>query len=260
MERCIQDLGAGISFLRARATSASCSRQLRRRLARRLLPVAGRAPDRRRYARRARDRNIERKTCRRSTPLPCAPRIRAARRSSPTGSIPRWWMKPTCSPPIPSSTCTTRATVLPMTEWLARYRAAQLARNERITDRALERLRAFDANKDPDAPKDAAFLVFRTAADPRFMDLALDRAIARPAPLGACPRVELRRAAHRPHLQPALVALAMERAPVARRRPEMPRQDQLPVLSVLYSAEPSYFRARSRNGKGRAGPGERNTR
>lgn len=59
-------------------------------------------------------------------------------------------------------------------EWLARYRAAQLARNERITDWALARLRALEADPDPEMPKDHAFLVFRTAADPRFMDLALD--------------------------------------------------------------------------------------
>jgi pimeloyl-ACP methyl ester carboxylesterase len=58
--------------------------------------------------------------------------------------------------------------------WLERYRAAQRARNERITDWALARIRGFDASPDPDGPKDAAFLVFRTAADPRFVDLTLD--------------------------------------------------------------------------------------
>jgi pimeloyl-ACP methyl ester carboxylesterase len=59
-------------------------------------------------------------------------------------------------------------------EWLSRYRAAQLARNERITHWTLERLRSFEADADPEKPKDAAFLVFRTAADPRFVDLTLD--------------------------------------------------------------------------------------
>src|SRR5438132_708192 len=41
-------------------------------------------------------------------------------------------------------------------EWLERYRAAQRARNERITDWALARIRGFDPHPDPDAPKDAA--------------------------------------------------------------------------------------------------------
>src|SRR3982750_2242621 len=59
-------------------------------------------------------------------------------------------------------------------DWLGKYGEAQIARNDHITDRALARLRAFDANPDPEAPKDAAFLVFRTAADPRFVDLTLD--------------------------------------------------------------------------------------
>src|SRR5689334_125215 len=59
-------------------------------------------------------------------------------------------------------------------QWLDRYRQAQRARNDRITDWALARLGTFDANPDPDAPKDAPFLVFRTAADPRFVDLTLD--------------------------------------------------------------------------------------
>lgn len=59
-------------------------------------------------------------------------------------------------------------------DWLQRYRSAQRARNERITDWALARLRALEADSDPERPKDAPFLVFRTAADPRFVDLTLD--------------------------------------------------------------------------------------
>ncbi len=58
--------------------------------------------------------------------------------------------------------------------WLVRYRAAQAARNERITGWALARIRALESNPDPEMPKDAPFLVYRTAADPRFVDLSLD--------------------------------------------------------------------------------------
>ena len=49
-------------------------------------------------------------------------------------------------------------------EFVHRYRAAQEARNRRISDWARERLRTFDE----------PFVVHRTAADPRFLDLSLD--------------------------------------------------------------------------------------
>jgi len=59
-------------------------------------------------------------------------------------------------------------------QWLERYRAAQVARNERVTDWALAQLRFLEANPDPEMPKDAPFLVYRTSADPRFLDLTID--------------------------------------------------------------------------------------
>ena len=58
--------------------------------------------------------------------------------------------------------------------WLTRYRAAQRARNDRITDWVLGRLAALDADLDQDRIKDEPFIVYRTVADPRFLDLSLD--------------------------------------------------------------------------------------
>jgi pimeloyl-ACP methyl ester carboxylesterase len=58
--------------------------------------------------------------------------------------------------------------------WLQRYRAAQRVRNDRLTDRVLERLAALDADPDDELIKDAPFIVYRTVADPRFLDLTLD--------------------------------------------------------------------------------------
>ena len=54
--------------------------------------------------------------------------------------------------------------------WLGKYRAAQLARNERLTDWVLGRL----AEVDGTPASDHAFVVHRTMADPRFLDLSLD--------------------------------------------------------------------------------------
>lgn len=59
-------------------------------------------------------------------------------------------------------------------EWVKAYRAAQLARNRRITETALARIKALEANPDPELAKDGVFIVYRTAADPRFVDLTLD--------------------------------------------------------------------------------------
>lgn len=57
-------------------------------------------------------------------------------------------------------------------EFVARVRAAQRARSERITEWALERLRVLRAR--PGGARDEAFVVHRTYADPRFVDRTLD--------------------------------------------------------------------------------------
>ncbi len=54
--------------------------------------------------------------------------------------------------------------------WLEKYRAAQVARNDRLTDWVLERLKRVEGT--PAA--DQAFVIHRTMADPRFLDLSLD--------------------------------------------------------------------------------------
>ena len=57
--------------------------------------------------------------------------------------------------------------------WIATYRAAQHARNQRLTDRVVARLAELDAN--PESPlHDEPMLVQRTMADPRNLDLSID--------------------------------------------------------------------------------------
>ena len=58
-------------------------------------------------------------------------------------------------------------------EFLQRYRAAQVARNERITDWALERL-AFLRQHTGERVHDLPFVVHGTMADPRNLDLSLE--------------------------------------------------------------------------------------
>lgn len=57
-------------------------------------------------------------------------------------------------------------------EFLTRFRAAQKARLQRLEQRALDRLQLLRST--PGAPRDEAFIVYRTHADPRCIDLTLD--------------------------------------------------------------------------------------
>jgi len=57
-------------------------------------------------------------------------------------------------------------------DWLARYRAAQLARNARIEQWARAQLAYVRAL--PHGARDMAFVIYRTAADPRHLDPSID--------------------------------------------------------------------------------------
>ncbi len=59
-------------------------------------------------------------------------------------------------------------------QWLARYRAAQATRLARIEDWVLARIAELDLTRAPEAA-DEAFVIQRTQADPRLLDLSLDR-------------------------------------------------------------------------------------
>jgi pimeloyl-ACP methyl ester carboxylesterase len=126
--------------------------------------------------------------------------------------------------------------------WLQRYRAAQLARNDRITERALARIRAFDANADPDAPKDAAFLVFRTAADPRFADLSLDPSDRKGGTTRGSARASNYGVLHTGRLCSLRSWLSQWSVRLSRADgPKCLAQTSVPVLSVLYSADTVVF-------------------
>jgi pimeloyl-ACP methyl ester carboxylesterase len=57
-------------------------------------------------------------------------------------------------------------------EWVRAFRAAQLTRNQRISQAALATIAALRSR--PEGPSDQIFVVHGTGADPRFIDLTLD--------------------------------------------------------------------------------------
>ncbi len=59
-------------------------------------------------------------------------------------------------------------------DWLAGYAAAQAARHRRITDRVLGRLREIDAMPEEAGIVDEAFLIHRTYARPQILDATID--------------------------------------------------------------------------------------
>lgn len=127
-------------------------------------------------------------------------------------------------------------------EWLKRYRAAQLARNERITRWALERLSALDADRDPERPKDAAFLVFRTAADPRFVDLSLDPSDRKAGTTRGSARAANYGVMHTGRICSLRSWLSQWSVRLSRAGgPRNLERTSVPVLSVTYSADPVVF-------------------
>jgi pimeloyl-ACP methyl ester carboxylesterase len=127
-------------------------------------------------------------------------------------------------------------------DWLSRYRAAQLARNERITDWALARLRAFEADPDPEGPKDAAFLVFRTAADPRFVDLTLDPSDRKAGTTRGSARASNNGVLHTGRICSLRSWLSQWSTRLSRADgPKCLERTQVPVLSIPSSADPVVF-------------------
>jgi pimeloyl-ACP methyl ester carboxylesterase len=134
--------------------------------------------------------------------------------------------------------------------WLQRYRAAQRARNDRITDWVLDRLAALEADPDPELIRDAPFIMYRTVADPRFLDLTLDpsdRAVARNRRANYGPTNLGRFSTLRSFLSQWSARLSRADGPSCMAR------CSVPVLNVMYSADTLVFPAQCRSWSAAAG-------
>ena len=101
-------------------------------------------------------------------------------------------------------------------EFVARYRAAQVARMQRITNGVLERLE--DLRRRGGKEMERAFVTYRTMADPRFLDPTLEPNGRKPgwSYLGHPETVNSGPAGLGPVLHPAQLAVAVVAGPFAR--------------------------------------------
>lgn len=114
-------------------------------------------------------------------------------------------------------------------------RAAQRARIERITARAHARLRYLRAR--PDGPRDEAFLVYRTMADPRVIDLTLDPNDRPPESIWGEPRA-INYGANNVGRFTTLASWLSQRLPETRAdRPACLARTSVPVLNLEFSAD-----------------------
>ena len=124
-------------------------------------------------------------------------------------------------------------------EFVARLRAAQRARSERITDRARSRLRYIRSLAG--GPVDEAFIVYRTMADPRFLDLALDANDRPPGTIWGDPK-SINHGANNVGRYTTLTSWLSQWSSASRAHgPDCIARTTVPVLNLEYSADAAAF-------------------
>ena len=127
-------------------------------------------------------------------------------------------------------------------DWLARYRDAQQARCDRLTDWVLARLDELDRGGDAHPARDQAFVVNRTMADPRFLDLSLDANDREAGTLWGDART-VNYAANNIGRFTTLRSFLSQWSPRTSRAdgPDCLSRTSVPVLNVEYSADNAVF-------------------
>ena len=137
-------------------------------------------------------------------------------------------------------------------DFLARYTAAQQARAARIDAWVEGRLRFLAAR--PDGPRDQAFVVYRTLADPRFLDLGLDANDRPPGSIWGPPR-EVNYAANSMGRFTTLKAyMSQWSAKSQADGPDNLAKTSVPVLLLRYTADGATFPSHNRLWADAAGP------
>ncbi|MEO1104442.1 MAG: alpha/beta hydrolase [Pseudomonadota bacterium] len=124
-------------------------------------------------------------------------------------------------------------------EFLARFRVAQADRRHRLERWVWGRLRQLRA--DPDGPQDEAFIVYRTHADPRFLDTSLDANDRAPGSLWGVPH-EVNTAANAMGRFTTLSAFLSQWSTHSRADgPDRIAETNVPAILFDYTADQSVF-------------------
>lgn len=129
--------------------------------------------------------------------------------------------------------------------FLERWRNAQQQRYERIDQWVGERLRRLRSRTEPGSPRDEVFVVYRTHADPRFLDLSLDandRAVGSVWGAGAAGARGVNYAASQMGRVTSLAAWLSQWSPRSRADgPSNLARTSVPALLCTYTADQSTF-------------------
>lgn len=130
-------------------------------------------------------------------------------------------------------------------QFLAKFRAAQQTRLQRIDQWVLARLSLLRRLDLPAAPRDQVFVIHRTHADPRFLDLSLDandRAAGSVWGAGAAGAKSVNYAASQMGRVTSLTAFLSQWSPLSRADgPSNLAKTSVPVLLHTYTADQSTF-------------------
>jgi pimeloyl-ACP methyl ester carboxylesterase len=129
--------------------------------------------------------------------------------------------------------------------FLQRFRAAQQARYARVDAWVRERLQQLRSDPAPGNPRDEVFVVYRTHADPRFLDLSLDandRVVGSVWGSGAAGARGVNYAASQMGRVTSLTAWLSQWSPASRADgPANLAQTSVPALLCTYTADQSTF-------------------
>lgn len=129
--------------------------------------------------------------------------------------------------------------------FLQRFRTAQAARYERVDQWVWQRLERLQALAEPGSPRDEVFVVYRTHADPRFLDLSLDandRAVGSVWGSGAAGARAVNYAASQMGRVTSLKAWLSQWSPHSRADgPSNLARTSVPVMLCTYTADQSTF-------------------
>jgi pimeloyl-ACP methyl ester carboxylesterase len=246
MERVIQDLGAGVQYLRAQGYEKVV-----------LIGNSGGASLASFYQAQAEhltvDRMLDGDAAGMSPPdLPPVDGLALCGAHEGRSTLMRNWIDPSVTNEHEGLSCDPELDMYDVRHgppyshaFLERFRNAQQRRYERLDEWVGQRLRHLRSQTAPGSPRDEVFVVYRTHADPRFLDLSLDaneRAVGSVWGAGATGARAVNYAASQMGRVTSLTAWLSQWSPRSRADgPSNLARTSVPALLCTYTADQSTF-------------------